>query len=56
MKAMLEPKIVAASIQLRERAPHAVPAIPDRIVASSHGCFISVWMVIDPAWIQVKAE
>jgi hypothetical protein len=41
MKAMLEPRMVAASTQGRDFSAHGTPGAPARITASSHGCFIS---------------
>jgi hypothetical protein len=40
MKAMLEPKIVAARTHGLDLPAHGVSRIPDRITASSHGCLI----------------
>src|SRR5258707_1363701 len=41
MNAMLEPRIVAASTHGRDFSAHGAAKAPDRITASSHGCFIS---------------
>src|SRR5579864_1480067 len=40
MKAMLEPRIVAASTHGRDFSAHGADKAPARITASSHGCFI----------------
>src|SRR5258707_14724452 len=39
MKARLEPRMVAASIQALASAPHGTPAAADRITVSSQGVF-----------------
>jgi hypothetical protein len=48
MKAMLDPKIVAAKIQGRARGAHGAAAGLANITASSHGCLnICVMFLID---------
>jgi hypothetical protein len=43
MNAMLEPTMVAASIQERDAVLGGALRVPDRITASSHGCFMKIW-------------
>jgi len=42
MKAMLEPRIVATSTHGLDFSAHGAPKVPDRIVASSHGCLMFI--------------
>jgi hypothetical protein len=42
MNAMLDPRMVAASIQGRAAAAHGSPAPADRITVSSHGGRIAI--------------
>ena len=47
MKAMLDPMMVAASIQVLVSAAQGVPGAPDRITDSSQGGFMEAWMPLD---------
>jgi hypothetical protein len=49
MKAMLEPRIVAARIQGPEFLAHGVPGLPERIDISSQGAFMQAFAVVDDA-------
>src|SRR6266404_3680245 len=40
MNAMLDPRMVAVSIQIFASAPHGTPSPADRIMASSQGAFM----------------
>jgi hypothetical protein len=44
MKAMLDPRMVAASIHVLVVGPGRVPTAVDRITASSQGVLIRLWM------------
>jgi hypothetical protein len=44
MKAMLDPRMVPASIHVLDSGAHGTAAPADRMTASSHGILIEVWM------------
>jgi hypothetical protein len=46
MKAMLEPRIVAARIHTLDSGVHGTAVSADRMTASSHGILIEVWMLL----------
>jgi len=48
MNAMLDPRMVAVSIQIFASAPHGTPSSADRIMASSQGVFMQA---IDAVWV-----
>jgi hypothetical protein len=50
IKAMLEPRIVAASTQARDCVPRGALALPDWTTASSQGCFTQN---LDSLWIAL---
>jgi len=52
MKAMLEPRIVAARIQRPTCFVHGTSALIDRITASSHADFIEVMDALRVDWIR----
>jgi len=45
---MLEARIVAASTHRRDLSEQGALALPALITASSHGCFIRIWMLAGP--------
>jgi hypothetical protein len=47
MNAMLDPRIVAASTHGLDLSIHGAPGVSDRITASSHGCFMLNWMLMN---------
>jgi hypothetical protein len=49
MKAMLDPRMVAASIQVLVSAPQGTPTPPDRITASSQGVLMDAMDAIQYA-------
>jgi len=42
MKAMLEPRMVAAKTHGRDSGRHGIAGRPERMTASSHGCRIQI--------------
>jgi hypothetical protein len=47
MNAMLDPRIVAASAHGLDLSAQGSPGVSERITASSHGCLMLNWMLMN---------